>query len=133
MEDTPDLLGHIEQLNIDIILPNNAVLVTTDVIGLFTDIPQEDGAKAAEEALEEIDNKEVPSHFLTKRLNLILEYNIFEYDSKLYRQLIGTSMGSEPAPDYSNNFMARRIDPHIKTIARKYTEGNIPLLLLKLF
>ena len=66
-------------------------------------------------------------------LNLILQHNIFEYDSKLYRQLIGTSMGSKPAPDYSNNFMARRIDLHIKTIARKYTEGNIPLLLLKPF
>ena len=57
MEETPDLLRHIEKLNNDIILPNNTVLVTADVIGLFTNIPQEDGAKAAEEALEERDNK----------------------------------------------------------------------------
>ena len=42
-------------------------------------------------------------------------------------------MDSKPAPDYSNIFMARRIDPFIKAKEKKYTEENIPLPLLKGF
>ena len=51
----------------------------------------------------------------------------------MYRQNIGTSMGSKPAPDYSDIFMARRIDPFIKQLAKIYTEGNVSLRILKLF
>ena len=51
----------------------------------------------------------------------------------MYRQEIGTSMGSKPAPDYSNIFMARKIDPFIKLIARKYTDRNVDLKILKRF
>jgi hypothetical protein len=42
-------------------------------------------------------------------------------------------MGSKPAPDFSNIFMARRIDIEIGKIAKKYTEGNISLKLFKRF
>ena len=62
IEDTPDLLRQIEDLNEREILPANSVLLTCDVIGLFTNIPQNDGIKAAEEALEERESKEVPTH-----------------------------------------------------------------------
>ena len=53
IEDTPDLLRQIEDLNNGEILPPNSILFTCDVIGLFTNIPQEDGIEAATEALEE--------------------------------------------------------------------------------
>ena len=66
---------------------------------------------------------------MTRLLELVLKENIFEHDSKIYRQQIG----SKPAPDYANIFMARVIDPHIRSVAQKYTEGNIPLNILKLF
>ena len=64
-------------------------------------------------------------------LELVLQYNIFEHDSTLYRLQIGTSMGSKPAPDFSNIFMARRIDYEIRKIARKYTTGNLSLKMFK--
>ena len=112
-------------------LPNNAVLVTTDVVGLYTNVPQAERIKATAEALNERQTVGVPTPFLTRLLELVLQENIFENDSKLYRQQIGTSMGSKPAPDYANIFMARVMDPQINVIAQKYTEGNIPLNILK--
>ena len=103
------------------------------MVGLFTNIPQKDETNATREALEERVQKGVPTYFIERLLELVLKYNIFEFDSKMYRQDIGTSMGSKPAPNYSDIFMARRIDPSIKQLAKIYTEGNVSLRILKRF
>ena len=89
--------------------------------------------EAVKEALEERINPEVPSDFLIKLLELILKYNIFEFNSDLYLQLIGTAMGTKPAPSYANIFMARRIDNMIKELAAKFGDGVYPIRFLKRF
>ena len=53
LEDTPDFLRKVEELNKKVILPENALLVTIDIIGLVTNIPQEEGIITTEEALNE--------------------------------------------------------------------------------
>ena len=45
LEDTPDFLRHIEDINTKG-LPPNSLLVTIDVIGLFTNIPNKEGVDA---------------------------------------------------------------------------------------
>ena len=57
--------------------------------------------------------------------------NIFEFDEKLYKQDVGTAMGSKPAPDYANIFMAE-IDAKIAQIAQNHFEQN-PLKFFKRF
>ena len=77
---------------------------------------------------------EVPGEYITRLLELILKYNIFEYDKKLWKQRIGTAMGSKPAPSYANIFMAKTIDGQFWKISEKYTEnGSIPLKFMKRF
>ena len=49
-------------------------------------------------------------------LELVLKNNIFEFDEELFIQLIGTAMGTRPAPSYANIFMARNIDKNITRI-----------------
>ena len=49
----------------------------------------------------------------------VLENNVFEYDEKLYLQLIGTAMGTESAVNYANLFM-KTIDILIKDSAIKH-------------
>ena len=63
----------------------------------------------------------------------MLKENICEHDSKIYRQQIGISMGLKQAPEYANILRAREIEPHLRSTAQKYTEGNIPLNILKRF
>ena len=52
LQDTPDFLRHIENINNEGPLPSNAILVSIDVSALYTNIPQEEGLEAAKEALE---------------------------------------------------------------------------------
>ena len=79
-------------------------------------------------------NKEVPSGFITRLLELILKYNIFILDKDLYQQQIGTAMGSKPAPSYANINMAQTIDPKIIELALLFSVyGESPIKLLKRF
>ena len=54
--------------------------MTVDVIGLFTNIPNEDGIKATGETLNKIKEKEVGTEILVRLLTLILENNIMEFN-----------------------------------------------------
>ena len=101
---------------------------------LDTNIPQKEGVQSVSECLEENPNPTVPSHFKVRLLEMILKYNIFEFDKSLYQQMVGTAMGSSLAPSYANMFMARQIDKKIKELAQKYGENNeSPIKLLKRF
>ena len=66
IEDTPDFLRHLENINKEGKLPDNAVLTTWDVIGLFTNIPHKEGINSVRKARQEgegqnRDGQEVPT------------------------------------------------------------------------
>ena len=42
----------------------------------------------------------------------------------MFRQEIGSAMGSPPIPAYANIFMAQTMDIKIKELAEKYQEDN---------
>ena len=133
LQDTPHFLRIIEEINQCSELPQNAILATIDVSALYTNIPQEEGMECVKEALEERDNIEVPTDFIIRLLEIILKYNIFEFNNELYQQLIGTAMGTRPAPPYANIFMARRIDNKIKDISTMFQNNRTSLMLFKRF
>ena len=64
LQDTPDFLRNIEELNNKGELSNESILVSIDVTGLYTNIPQDEGLEAVKEALAEKDNLEVPTETL---------------------------------------------------------------------
>ena len=80
LQDTPDFLRIIEDNNAEGPLPENSVLVSIDVSGLYTNIPQDEGLDAVSEALEK-KNLPFPKEFLVKLLELTLKHNIFEFNS----------------------------------------------------
>ena len=57
------------------------MLITCDVIGLFTNIPEEDGMNSVREALEEKEVKDIITAFLMRLPKLVLEKNILEFNS----------------------------------------------------
>ena len=103
-------------------LPDNSILVSIDVSALYTNIPQEEGLEEVREALKEREKPEIPTDFLLKLVEIILGSNIFEFNSKLFMQLIGTAMGTKPAPSYANIFMARKIDQRLRC---KVKQGDL--------
>lgn len=131
IQDTPDFLREIEKINSSQELPENALLASLDVTGLFTNIPHADGISTMREALEERTNPKVPSDFIVQLMQLILQYNLFTFHDATYKQLIGVAMGTHPAPPYADIFMDRKIDRKIIDLA--LIELSLMLLTLKRF
>ena len=79
LQDTPHFLRVIHKVNSGPKLPENAMLVAADVTGAYANIPQDDGSQCLKEVLEEREDKEIPTDFLVKLMDLIQKYNIFEF------------------------------------------------------
>ena len=98
---------------------------------MYTNIPQDEGLDIVEQALDDR-SLPFPKEFLTSLLELTLKYNIFEFNSELYLQLIGTAMGIRPAPSYANLFMAK-IDKVAQDLASMSGDGIQPISMWKRF
>ena len=80
-------------------------MVTPDVVGLYPSIPQEAGLKALKEALDNRENKQIPTENLLKMAEFVLKNNSFEFNVKVKKQLSGTAIGTKFAPTYVSIFM----------------------------
>ena len=89
VEDTPDLLRMIQMENETRRQPVKSFPVTVDVVSLYTNIPTYGligGLQAFRKALETrtIDDKvKIPTQYLVDMLQLVLDGNIFEFNSQL--------------------------------------------------
>ena len=113
IQDTTDFLRCIEEVNKNK-LTKSSILASIDVSALFTNIPEKEGLESLNEALEERTDKTVPSELIRKLMELVLRHNLFSFHDGIYRQEIGSAMGSHSAPSYADNFMARKIDKQIQ-------------------
>ena len=126
LQDTPDFIRRIEEINQKGKLPKNAMIATFDVTNLFTIIPQEEGMQLTREALNKRKNQSVPTEFIVRLLDIVLSETIFQFSDQIFKQNVGTSMGSNPAPHFADIFMAN-IDNKIWeiTIKLKETENKL--------
>ena len=137
IEDTPDLLRALENLKVEEI-PQNAIPVTIDVVGLYSNIPQDEAELAVQQALRtrsDSEREKVPTEFLIDLLHLVLKLNIFTFDGDLFRQLWGIAMGTRCAPTVANLFMglleAKILDsPFVDKIYKKFWRRFIDDILL---
>ena len=108
IQDTPHLLRILDTLNNESTQPENAILVTIDVVGLYPNIPQDEGMAAFREHISDpnLRDQSMPSDFLMTLLRYVLSFNSFSFNEKLYLQCWGTAIGTKVAPTYSNIFMA---------------------------
>ena len=63
-------------------MPDNAILVTAGIVGLYPSIPHEAGLRALREALDKKDKKCIPTEDLVKMAEFMLKNNFFEFNSK---------------------------------------------------
>ena len=87
-------------------LPENALLCTIDVVGLYPSIPHDEGLQALKRAMDEREDKSVSTESLIVPAQLVLKNNYFEYSSRIFRQNKGTAIGTKFAPPYAILFMA---------------------------
>lgn len=109
IQDTPHLLRTLEERNKGPDIPSNGILVSIDVVGLYPNIPQDEGMLAFKEAINDpkYDKGIVPTSFLMTLLQFVLTYNTFIFNSLYYIQEWGTAIGTKLAPVYANIFMGK--------------------------
>ena len=82
-------------------VPENGILVTANVVGLYPSIPHQAGLKAFKETLKKRDIKNIPTENLVKMAKFVLNNNIFEFNSKAYQQKSGGAIGTKFALPYA--------------------------------
>ena len=102
LEDTRDFLSRI----VNKIVPDDSILVTFDVVGLYPHIPHDEGIDTMRKFLNEREDRTVSTENLCKLAKIILKHNYFELGEKIFHQLLGTAIGTKFAPPYANIFMA---------------------------
>ena len=110
VEDTPHMLRIFQEENEKGPLPEGSFPVSIDVKALYSNIPhdgEDGGMKAFEEMLEKREDKSIPTAFLMTLLAFVMKGNFFQFVGKLFRQVIGASMGTRVAPNYACTFMSR--------------------------
>ena len=102
IKDTGNFLNKIKNINA---IPENAILVTADVVGLYPSIPHQAGLEALREALDKRKTHKVPTSKLIKMAEFVLKNNYFQFSDKVYQQISGTAIGTKFAPPYACIFM----------------------------
>ena len=76
-------------------------MVTTDVVGLYPHIPHSEGMEAHRTAVD-TGNAKIPSTYLVDLAKLALENNYFGFNERIYRQKLGTVIGTKFATVFDN-------------------------------
>ena len=80
-------------------IPDNAILVTADVVGLYPSIPHQAGLIALKEALDKSLSKKIPTDDLIR----MAEFGLSNSDT--FQQISGTAIGTKFAPPYACIYM----------------------------
>ncbi|KXJ09041.1 hypothetical protein AC249_AIPGENE26933 [Exaiptasia diaphana] len=95
-------------LNLNTPLPEGSLLVTIDVVSLYTNIPQDEGILASMEALGSLPYQSRPPLFVFQKFfEFILKRNYFSFNNQYYLQTFGTAMGTKMAPSFANIFLEK--------------------------
>ena len=87
-------------------ISENAYLVSFGFVGLYPGKPREEGLQILKCFLNKREDQSVSSEDLCRLAKMILKHNYFELVSDIYRQILGTEIGTTFSPNYPNFFMA---------------------------
>ena len=104
--------------NIDHI-PQDAIMVTADVIGLYPSIPHDASLEALKKALDNREDKSISTDDLTKMAVFVLKNNYFEFNGNVKKKISGTAIGTKFAPPYACIFMDQVETEFLKTQKHK--------------
>ena len=97
--------------------PEGTILCTIDVVGLYPNIPQDEGLDFLN--LDSRVNKQVTRDTLTELAKLVLKNNIFEFPDKTYKQIHRTAIGTKFAQPYAVLFMAALEEKILNKVKKK--------------
>ena len=87
-------------------LPSDTILCTVDVVGLYPNIPHDEGLSALRKRLDNRKEKYISTGTLCDLAEIVLKNNIFKFSKKIFKQKRGMTIRTKFAPPYSILFMA---------------------------
>ena len=102
IKDSGDIINKAKNLST---IPENSILVRTDVLGLYPSIPYEAALRAFREELGNHDKICIPTEDLFEIADFVLRKKFFEFNSKVKQQVSGTAISTIFAPPYACLFM----------------------------
>ena len=112
----------------------DTILVSFDVVSLYTNIPHSLGIEAITNSIErntQLIHPRFPKEFIIDGLKLVLNNNHFFFDDRYFLQIKGTAMGTKVAPTYATLVMGfleeklyRKIDTQYDTAFSEYIRNN---------
>ncbi|XP_014614262.1 PREDICTED: uncharacterized protein LOC106792377 [Polistes canadensis] len=116
----------------EIKLPEGYILVSLDVISLFTNIPKELVLKTINEDWKELAKSiKVPKNILVELIQFCFELSYFQFNGSFYQQMDGSSMGNPASPVLANlviNYILRKIEgrlPFPVPFLKVYVDGVV--------
>ena len=107
IKDTNDFLNKLGSLPK---LPSNIILCTVDGVGLYPNMPHEEGLSALRKQLDNRMEKYISSDTLCDLAEVVLKNNIFKFGKKTLKQKRGTAIGTKFAPPSGILFKAELED-----------------------
>ena len=100
-------------------LPEDSIICTIDVVGLYPSIPNEEGLRFLRNVLENRSNKNVSTDTLIELAELVLKSNHFEFNERYLKQIRGTAIGTKFAPPYAIIYMVALEEYFLETLIKK--------------
>ena len=75
-------------------LPQNSILVTTDVVGLYPSIPHKLRLKILEKGLENRESNQISTDELINLAKVVLQNNYFKFNEEVKQQILRTATGT---------------------------------------
>ena len=116
IKDTNDFL---KKLRILPDLPQDSIICTIDVVGLYHNIPNEEGLRFLRNVLEKRSNKNVSTDTFIELAELVLQNNYFEFNERHLKQIRSTAIGTKFAPPYAIIYKAALKDDFLETLIKK--------------
>ena len=102
IKDTNDFLKKRNKLRD---LPDDFILCTIHMVGLYPNIPHKEGLEAIRKALNKREDQTTSTDSLILLAERVLKNNVFEHNMRYFKQLQGTVIGTKFAPPYAILFM----------------------------
>ena len=113
--------------------PEGTILCTIDVIGLYLNIPHDEGLAFLKDFLDSRVDKQVTTDTLIELAELVLKNNIFEFSDKTYKQIRGMTIGTKFAPPYCSTFYGSFRGKGLSKVKRNRMFGGGKLMIYFLF
>ena len=92
IKDTNDFLKKLNELRD---LPDEFILCTIDVVGLYPNIPHKEGLETIRKALNKREDQAISTDSLILLAECVLKNNVFEHNMRYFKQINGTEIGTK--------------------------------------